>query len=445
MLEFFKKFISEERLVTSGKTLLLAVSGGIDSVVLTDLSNRAGLKFAIAHCNFGLRGKESDGDEIFVNQLAKKHKVEFHSKRFDTKAFAAEHKVSIQMAARELRYQWFDKLLTENKYSELLVAHHKDDEVETFFINLIRGTGIAGLHGIALKREKIVRPLLFTNRKNIEKYARQNKLAYREDSSNASEKYLRNKLRLKIIPLLKEINPSLESGINKSIQRIREFEQLISETVQAKLDAIRVKKKNGIEIDCKKLAMLNPASVYMYELLKPFGFNESVCKEVSTIISEKSSGKQFLSRTHRLLKNRDTLIITDLLKKAPKEFQLKVTTKKVTQPFRLTISKTEVKSLRIPSAASTACLDFDKLKFPLSIRRWRNGDAFYPLGMKTQKKLSDFFIDNKYSMLDKERAWLLTSGQDIVWVIGKRIDERYKITKETKTVYKLEVKPERAG
>lgn len=439
MLNRFKKFISDKNLFTPEHRLLLAVSGGVDSVVLAYLCYKAGFNFSIAHCNFGLRGEESEGDEKFVEQLADKFNVQFHTKHFDTQAFADTHNISVQMAARQLRYEWFEEIRKTNKYDRVVIAHHKDDEIETLFINIIRGTGISGLHGIPLQRDNIVRPLLFATRADIENYAKNNKLLFREDSSNSSDKYIRNKLRHKVIPVLKEINPNLEAAISRDIEHFQQVEKIYKEAIGRKLAKLIVKRKNGIEADVRKLLRLNPAPVYLYELLSPYGFNDTVCNDVLKAMLDDRTGRRFFSATHRLVKDRLRLIITSNAVSGEEEYLIRSGMKKLTEPLSLTVSKSKAVSYSIPRSTRVASLDFDKLKFPLTIRKWRKGDAFRPLGMKHKKKLSDFFIDNKFSLIDKEHTWLLTSGTDIVWVIGYRLDDRFKVTDKTKNVYVISV------
>lgn len=437
MLHQFKNFISEKKLFAPDDKLLIAVSGGVDSIALAHLCSAAGLKFDIAHCNFGLRGKESEGDEKFVMQLAAKYNVRFFTTRFQTQTIADEQGISIQMAARQLRYEWFNKILKIEKHKYILTAHHKDDELETFFINIIRGTGIGGLHGIPVKRNKIVRPLLFASRANIEAYVIKHKLKYRADSSNASDKYLRNKLRHQVIPILKDMNPNLETTIGKNIERIQQVEQLYRQTIKEKKQTLFSTKGQAIHIDIKKLKACKPVEVFIYELLKPYGFNETSCKDVVHALTSSDSGQQYYSATHRLLKNRSHLIISPRLNSVRKKYVVAATTKKIIEPLILSFSKVKVQAYQLPTLPAIASLDYDKLKFPLVIRGWEKGDAFRPLGMKTNKKLSDFFIDNKLSLVEKENTWLLISGQDIVWVIGQRVDDRYKITEETKHIYRI--------
>lgn len=432
MVEEFKKFVKKNTLLEEGDKTLLTVSGGRDSVVLCELFYKAKFPFAIAHCNFQLRGKEANDDESFVKKLASKYKADFFSKRFQTKAFSKNNKLSVQQAARILRYQWFEEIRSKNSFDFISTAHHKDDELETFFINLIRGTGIAGLHGIMPKRGKIIRPLLFADRNEIDEFVKKNKLQFREDSSNASDKYLRNKIRHKILPLFEEINPSFKKTLSDEIIRIGEVEKIYNHFISA--NEHRILKNNSISISGLKKSTF--ASVLLYEILKKYHFNSDVSEEVFCSL-DSEPGKQFFSPTHRLVKDRQKLIITKRNSPNAKEvFLVLHKEKRIIAPFKIELSKIENSdSFIIPKDNKIACLDFEKLKFPLEIRKWKEGDFFYPLGMKKKKKLSDFFIDIKLSLPEKENTWLLCSDGDIVYVLGKRIDERYKVGKQTKTIY----------
>lgn len=445
MLNLFKTYINKEKLFSKTDTILLTVSGGIDSVVMCELFHKAGLKFGIAHCNFQLRGDESEGDENFVEELAEKYRVQFHSVSFDTSAFAKKNKLSIQVAARKLRYDWFEEIRTQFDYSFIATAHHQDDSIETFFINLIRGTGIAGLHGILPKQNNIIRPLLFTNKDQIELFAKKNKLEYREDSSNASDKYVRNKIRHKLIPILKELNPNIHKTIAEDIQRLSDTEKVYKKEIVDKRSKIIKEDKNGIQISIKELKKLNPIEPYLFEFLYPLGFNSATVDEIIESLNGQS-GKQFFSATHRLIKDRDFLFLESRdknqesrLKKKGNHFIKKNQTELSNDTLRLnfkTISKSTNYELRTTN--SIANIDFDKLEFPLEVRKWKNGDIFYPLGMKGKKKLSDFFIDKKISISEKENIWLLTSKNEIVWVIGLRLDDRFKVTDKTKKIYFVE-------
>lgn len=432
MVEELKKFVTKNSLLEKGDKTLITVSGGRDSVALCELFYKAKFPFAIAHCNFQLRGKEANEDENFVKKLAIKYKVDFFSRRFQTKDFSQKNKLSVQQAARILRYDWFEEIRSKNGFDFIATAHHKDDELETFFINLIRGTGIAGLHGISVKRDAIIRPLLFANRDEIDAFVKKNKLKFREDSSNASDKYLRNKIRHKILPLFEEINPSFRNTLSEEIMRLSEVEKVYNHFIDAHRKQIL--KNNSISIsDLKKSPF---ASVLLYEVLKKYQFSSKVAEEVFSAL-DSGSGKTFFSSTHRLVKDRENLIITKQVLTEKKEvFSISQKSKSIVATGNLEFSKVEGSAkFKIPNDSNIACLDFEKLKFPLEIRKWKKGDFFYPLGMNKKKKLSDFFTDIKLSIPEKENTWLLCSEQNIVYVIGKRIDERYKVGKQTKLIY----------
>jgi tRNA(Ile)-lysidine synthase len=494
VLQPFLNLIQKEKLFDSTEKVLLTVSGGIDSIAMCELFHKAKLKFGIAHCNFQLRAKESDADEAFVEALSEKYNVSFHSIKFNTSAFAKKNKLSIQVAARQLRYQWFEEIREQYAYNYIATAHHQNDSIETFFINLIRGTGISGLHGILPKQGNIIRPLLFATKTEIESFTTKHKLNYREDSSNASDKYLRNKIRHHLIPLLNEFNPSAENAINKSIEHLREVEHIYKNVIEQKRKKIVITKNNSISISIKSLKKLQPINAYLYEFLKPFDFNSATAEEISIALNGES-GKQFFSPTHRLIKDREFLIIKQvkstqdatihkhqeasgqmLFSISKKQTQIDTADLKLTFKSKILNSNSQIPNPKsqilnsnsqilnpksqipnpksqilnsnsqilnpksqIPNPKSSAFLDFDKLEFPLEIRKWRPGDIFYPLGMKGKKKLSDFLINNKVSLLQKENTWLLASAGQIAWVIGMRIDDRFKITPKTKRIYLVEL------
>jgi tRNA(Ile)-lysidine synthase len=442
MLKAFKTYIANEKLFLPGERVLLAVSGGMDSVVMTELFARGRFSFAIAHCNFSLRGKESDADESFVKNLAKKLKVPCHIRQFLTTDYADEHGLSTQMAARELRYGWFNELLTKEGYSVLATAHHLDDQIETFFINMLRSTGIAGFHGILPKQGKIIRPLLFASRKEIEEFVKKNDLAYREDTSNQEIKYLRNKIRHELLPVLAEINPGFRNILTENIYRVREAESIFRDTVnQARSTFVR-KKKERLLISISQIKELTPNKTYLFEFLSPFGFNYPVIKDISEALNEEA-GKQFYSPTHRLIKDRNDLIITPLPadKKNPVEknvFQIPENHSRVKVPLKLTLKKLlKDKNFQVDLSPHIANLDLHKITFPLTLRKWQHGDAFHPFGRDYKKKLSDFFTDNKFSIDDKENTWILCSGGKIIWIVGHRIDNRFRITPKTKQVLQI--------
>jgi tRNA(Ile)-lysidine synthase len=440
MLQSFQNHIQKEKLFSSKEKILLTVSGGIDSVLMCELFYLAGLKFGIAHCNFQLRAEESNGDEVFVKSLAKKYNVEFHSIKFDTSSFANKNKLSIQIAARQLRYQWFEEIRKKYNYNYIATAHHQDDSIETFFINLIRGTGISGLHGILPKQGNIIRPMLFTTKNEITSYVKKHKIKYREDSSNASDKYVRNKIRHQIIPLLKELNPSIEKTITNNIQHLRDVEIIYKNDIENKRNKmVKASAKNINEtiISIELLKKLNPIATYLFEFLKSFNFNESTVEGIVTAL-DAESGKQFFSDTHRLIKDREFLIISiQKLEVRRQKIEVKKNQREIIiDGQKLNFSKLpKTLNFKLQTSNSFAQIDFDKLEFPLEIRKWQNGDVFHPFGMKGKKKLSNYFIDKKLSINQKDNIWLLTSNGKIVWIIGQRIDERFKVTDATQNIY----------
>lgn len=441
MLERFLEFIQREKLFTEKQKVLLAISGGVDSVVMAELFGRARFPFGIAHCNFSLRGKESDDDEVFAASLAERYKVTFYSKRFDTGKFAVENKLSIQAAARKLRYDWFNELAEKNRFAAVATAHHKNDVLETMLINLTRGTGIAGLHGILPKQNNIIRPLLFTSREYIESFAQNHNLKFRYDSSNSSDKYVRNKLRMRVIPTLREINPSIENTAVFISRNLYDAEIIVKEKVEQERKKCVSEKAKKFHIPVKKLKALHPLRTYLYEFLRPFGFNGKTVEQIMQALDE-TPGKKFFSDTHQLLKDREDLIISLIRKeKEVAAIKIKASEKKILKPFKLTFSKTKnSKKFILPASNLIAALDHAKLKFPLVLRKWQHGDRFVPLGMETRKKISDFLVDSKIPLTDKDNIWVLQSGEEIAWIPGLRIDDRFKVTAKTKNIYSIEMK-----
>jgi len=439
MLQAFQQYIKSISLFNSTDRILLAVSGGVDSIAMVQLFKNAGFNFGIAHVNFGLRGEESDRDEAFVQQLAKELNVPFYDKHFNTKQYAADHKISVQMAARDLRYAWFDEILNEHSYNFVATAHHLDDQAETFFINLLRGTGISGMHGILPKQGKLIRPLMFTTREKIMSFALDMNLQWRDDSSNKSRKYLRNKLRLEVLSELYKINPQFSYKLNESISHLRDVESIFNSHIAGVTADLVQHTPEGVLISIDWVYEYEPHDTYMFELLKPYGFTYSVVKEIVRSL-DTFSGKVFYSPTHRLLRDRDNFIIQPLAELSADPFHgevflLEKETSNIEHPVCLCTHQTDKISELPMGKASIACLDIDKLEFPLKLRKWEKGDWFIPLGLKGKKKLSDFFIDQKVSLADKEKAWLVLSGDEIVWVIGKRIDNRFRITPKTKKAF----------
>ena len=439
MLERFLQFISKHRLINSGDRLLLAVSGGIDSMVMCELFHQSGIRFEIAHCNFSLREEESDCDELFVRNMAEQSNVLIHVKKFDTKLYAAEEGISIEMAARDLRYQWFRQLALEKEFAKIAIAHNLNDQAETFFINLLRGTGIAGLRAMKPNHEGLIRPLLSFSREEIENFASENGCSFREDSSNASDLYLRNRIRHHLLPLLKEFQPSLYSIFADNIERLADTEKVYLNEIERQRQSVVCVSGKRYLINIEKLNQLSPKQTYLFEFIKPFGFNETAVIQIMLALSD-IPGKVFLSATHRLIKDRESLIIEPLSESKSDiiELLIKTDTKNLKIPFNVEfniIDRQEFTAFN-PSPL-IAWLDKDKLKFPLSLRRMQIGDRFRPIGMKGFKKLSDFLTDIKLPLPDKKNTWVITSGADIVWVVAHRIDDRYKVTTETKTIFKI--------
>jgi len=450
LLAQFSEHINTHFSFLKDKKLLIAISGGIDSVVLTELLYRLNFTISLAHCNFCLRGKDADQDEIFVKQLGKQLQMPVFTKLFETERTAKIEKLSIQMAARKLRYDWFDELIIEHKLDYIVTAHHADDNLETFLINTIRGTGLDGLTGIPEKNENIIRPLLPFSREQIEDYAKGKEITWREDVTNVETKYLRNKIRHDVIPTLKKLNPSLLISFNQTIKNLKGSRQIINDCIEkistkvvistdlpASEAGARIQK-----INIKKLKKLNNPKAYLYELLKDYGFTE--WNDVVNLL-DAQSGKQVISKTHRLLKDREVLLLTELHSEKIEEKEYKIVEKEECfkiDNFQIKLTYPKIQHFPETSGLNTQYsihLDKDKLKFPLTVRKWKNGDYFYPLGMQGKKKLSKFFKDEKMSILDKEKIWLLCSENNIVWVIGKRLDNRYKIKDTTTNILKIEI------
>lgn len=440
MLAQFNCFIKEKLPGTEKKFILLAVSGGKDSVTMTHLFHEAGLAFGIAHCNFKLRGEESDQDEQFVKELALHYNVPFFSKRFETGDFAQERHISIQMAARELRYQWFEELREEHCYDLIATAHHLNDAIETLLMNLIRGTGISGLHGIAIKRDCLIRPMLFARAEEIETYVTENKLAYREDSSNLEEYYLRNKIRLQLIPVLKDLNPELDRVMQKNMERFADLEALLHQFREEKEQELIYEENGLICIRIDPLRKISGVRTLLFELLKPYGFTEGLIPGIFDAIDARS-GTSFHAPEWTLTKDRGLFVLSPVHHAVKEEIPIHKDTDAVLLPGgkKISIRRASAGSFAIPSSKRIACLDEDLLKFPLLLRSWETGDVFYPFGMKGQKKLSDFFIDEKIPLPQKNNIPVVLSAGKIVWVAGMRTDNRFRITESTKKIYILEL------
>ncbi len=432
------QFIEENELFTHKDSLLVAVSGGLDSVALTNLLHKANFRFSIVHCNFGLRGNESEEDEFFVRELANHYGVACFHKYFNVKYLVEKEQISIQLAARNMRYQWFETLLKDYGYQYLLTAHHQNDVLETVLYNLVKGTGIAGLHGIKPKKEQIVRPLLFATKQEIIDYVQQNNLKWREDSSNVSNKYSRNLLRNEVIPLLKRINPSLENTMQQTVERLAAVERIFeNEILQVKQRIQRIENE-VIYLNIPLLSRENEVIIKLYEILKPYHFNYIQTQQIIESLY-KNAGRIFVSPTHNLVKDRNELVIVANNKQEISELLIDTETQYVVNKyFELHIEKfKKTESFEVERNAAVAFLDKNRLKFPLTARLWKEGDKFMPFGMKGMKNISDFLNDKKIPLNLKNKIWVLCSGNEIVWVIGHRIDERYKVNDKTQDIYRI--------
>ncbi len=439
MLVDFAKNIIVHNLFGEDQKILLAVSGGIDSMVLLHLFHESGYKFGVVHCNFNLRGDESDNDEKFVMDYIQSHGIEYYFESFDTEEYAKINGVSIEMAARELRYTFFERIRSENNFDFIATAHHQDDVIETFFINLVRKTGIKGLTGIKPKMGKIIRPLLFASRKEIEKYAAEEEINFREDSSNHLLVFKRNFIRHEILPKFDELSASSRANILASIGHLKEVEQVYRDVIESEKKNVVFEKESSVEVSISNLLKSKHSKVLLFEILYGFHFNATVVREVFDSLKEETSGKVFYSSDYRLVKDRKKLILEQLGKKGTGNFYVEKEDEEIIEPLELIIRKIPVEGFKIPASERIACLDYDKLDFPLIVKKWQKGEYFQPLGMSGFKKVSDFFIDAKMSIPEKENTSILYSGDKIVWIIGKRIDNRFKITKETSTVYQIEL------
>jgi tRNA(Ile)-lysidine synthase len=435
----FRDFIVQHRLFQAADRVLLAVSGGKDSVLMAQLFNETGADFGIAHCNFKLRGAESDGDEDFVKALAAKLNTPFYTTSFDAKAVAEANRISVQMAARDLRYAWFEKIRAEHQFDAIAVAHHRNDSAETILLNLSRGTGLSGLHGILPKRGKIIRPLLFLDREEIDRIIDEERIAYREDSSNSATKYGRNKIRLEVIPKLKELNPNIEETFEENSRRFAEIEEFFTQKIDAMRDELFVVYSGDIHISLKDLKKLKPSLSVLYGLFKPFAFKDNVLSDLMGSW-DGIPGKVFESLTHTLLLDRQKLI---LHKKGSgtEKFVLISEDDQTASWGGQTIIRRDAADTTVPgNNEGKAWLDAALLIFPLKLRSWKQGDSFYPLGMSGKKKLSDYFISKKIPLTQKEAIPVLENGNgDILWIAGYQSDNRYKVTRQSEKVIIFEL------
>ncbi|MBN2350526.1 MAG: tRNA lysidine(34) synthetase TilS [Bacteroidales bacterium] len=431
----FLEFNAQSGLFTENDRILLGISGGIDSVVMLDLFSLAKTKIGIAHCNFQLRGDESDEDQNFVRTLADNYGIPFYTVNFNTREYAQQTKVSIQVAARELRYNWFRETEKKFGFTKTAVAHNKNDVVETFLFNLSRGTGIKGLTGIKPLNQNIIRPLLFAERKTIEQYSKEQKLTFREDSSNIEIKYSRNHLRHIIIPEFLKLNPTFNQTIIDTIGRLKQTEEIYSEKINTLCGLLFERDGGQIKISIQKLKDLKINEYLLFDILNDYQFTLSALKDILLAL-DGTSGKKIYSSGYRLIKDREYLIIHPLKPDtiSRDEYTIQKHETEIIKPLHLKLHFQYPGQFFIQKVKNIATLDADLLTFPLILRKWKKGDYFYPFGLAKKKKISDYFTDHKFSIPEKENIWLLCSGKNIVWIAGHRIDDRYKITDKTKNI-----------
>ncbi len=440
LLEAFQRYIDENNLVTHDDRILLTVSGGVDSMVMLSLFVRCGYTVGVAHCNFQLRGAESDEDEVLVQEEAARYGVSFYNRRFETAAEMERTGESMEMAARRLRYAWFDELSRTEGYSAVAIAHHADDSIETFFINLLRGTGLRGLTGISTQVGKIVRPLLFASRREILEYAAANHIPYREDSSNRSTKYLRNKIRLGLIPRIREINPKFTSLMCRNLARLTDAQLFINHGIE-RIRETAVTSGEGIDtIHLDRIDPAFPREFVIYELLNSaYGFKGDVIDALCRALEQGATGRRFYARDHVAVTDRGTILVAPI---APEDACLTTVEKGAPRSYCGNAvlyyeycDIDTIKNFGVPE--HIAQVDADRLQFPLTLRRWQEGDWFIPFGMTGRKKISDFLIDAKVPLPEKQRQFVLLSGDEIVWLVGRRIDDRYRLTSETENVLRI--------
>lgn len=397
-------------------------------MVLAELLHRGGYRFEIAHCNFHLRGEESNRDEQFVRRLAERYGVPCHVAQFDTDAYASEKKISIEMAARELRYEWFEKVRLERGLNLIAVAHHRDDAIETFFINLLRGAGLSGLCGMKAENGKVVRPLLHISREEIDRFIADEHLDYVDDCTNASDLYLRNRIRHQLIPLMRELNPSFDSTMEQNLHNLSDANEVFIRTLENIKNEVITKRPDGIdEIAVSNVEQFNPQSTILFELLRPYGFNSDTVTEILAGLNGES-GRQYISQSHRLVKDRKTLQIIPL-NNTDRRPDIDIS-----EPFK------RETLITLKTGKDTILCDAEKLKRPLTLRKWRDGDRFHPFGMKGSRLVSDYFSNLKLSIIEKQQQWLLCDADgNIVWVVGHRADGHFAITDKTEDVVRIKI------
>jgi len=435
MLEKVKKYIEDKHLLKPSSTVVVGVSGGMDSMALLDILTLLDYRCIAAHCNFHLRGEESDRDAEFVKNWCKNVDIEFTSVDFDTLAYARDKKISIEMAARELRYQWFELVRQKFEAEAIAVAHHRDDDIETVLLNLLRGTGIKGLTGISPKKGNIVRPLLCVSRNEIEQYLNERNIPFVTDSTNYDDTITRNYLRLNVIPMLEKLNPSAKNAIFRTSQNIAEAYNIYEKAIETLKKEVMIGEKVSIE---KLKNTPSPLSV-LFEILVPLGFNASVVEDIIDNLNS-SSGKVFLSTQYRVIKDRQFLLLSKIADANNIGYEIFIHegTNEILSPIHLKISVVNKNIINVNKPGRFLFSDAEKVRFPLKLRKWKEGDWFVPFGMKGKKKLSDYFTDCKFDLLEKENQWILESDGQIIWIVGKRNDERFKVSDHTNNVLMIE-------
>lgn len=438
LIDRFTSFSKSRNLFLPDDRIVVALSGGSDSLALVDLFSRLNQPIVLAHCNFRLRQEESDQDEEFVRKIAVVYELPLHVKHFNTKDYAREKGISVEMAARELRYSWFEEIRVETSSDAIAVAHHADDSAETMLINLIRGTGIRGLAGIQPQQGLVIRPLLFTNREEILIYLKYRHLEYREDSSNRDTRFIRNRIRHHILPEFEKINPSVRQTLKEEQELFAQSRKIVTYYTDLKIKNLTSSDGDLIKISIPALIEEEFPETILYEMLRPFGFHG---RQIRQIISATSSipGKVFSSETHTLLIDRGEMIVAVRQETSSERyyFDPEFPDDDLPVQFKCRIIND---ATHYPSRdPDIACLDYEKLDLPLVVRRWEKGDYFHPLGMDHAKKVSDFFIDQKVSRIDKGKAWILASGEQIVWIPGYRIDHRFRVTPKTRYILEIAI------
>lgn len=447
MLSTVKDFIDSEKLFYAKNKVILAVSGGLDSMVLLDVLSQMELELIVAHCNFELRGGESDEDQKNLTKVVKEKypSVKFETINFDTTAYAKENKISIQIAARDLRYNWFETLRKKHQAQVIATAHHLNDNTETLLFNLSNGAGIKGIRGMLPKNDKIVRPFLERSRTEIETYAKENAITYREDSSNASLKYNRNLIRNKVVPELEKVNANFEKTQRNHFERFRDIADFYETVVDSFEQKLFEQKNDDFYVSTLKLFKVKGFKTLLFEILSKYGFNAAQVEDLIAVL-DKAETKTFFAGNYRIITTKKHFVLSDLSIEKQNLFELNEKTTKIKLPNKTLIQvhlKPKAKLTKMSNKAHYSYLDADKLAFPLVLRRWKDGDYFYPFGMYSasgkakKKKLKKYFMDMKFSLIDKENTWVLSNGDKIVCLINQRIDDRFKITDDTKNVLQL--------